>query len=136
MMEIQPFVTSPQRLPNGHFAPGVSGDKAYKPYTQIVRMLQDKYSSAEIIRLADSTEVDDWPAAHTMAVRQLARALSNIKAETCADVRSERETLLDRTEGKAVQAVDLNATIGFQSLVETLYTVVDATAVLTVDDII
>lgn len=90
------------RNTDGTFAKGHQAlNKPYRRYGETLRVMEGKYNTGQIIALAANQEaLNDMNPFEVMAIRHLARSAALVPVDTCADVRQEREALLDRLEGK------------------------------------
>lgn len=91
------------RKPDGTFAIGNKvPHRVYQTQGERIKVIQGLYSAQEIFEIiADTKKLYDRSAQDAAIILQIARSLANVPAESCNDVRAERETLIDRVEGKA-----------------------------------
>lgn len=85
---------------NGHL-------KGYQRYADRAVYLQDKYSVEEIISIvSDPKQFGKLPMRDGQILKQLANSISGL------DMRLERESLLDRIEGKPKELKEIKAEVG------------------------
>lgn len=106
------------RNADGTYAKGHTvSNRPYARYAETIRVLNGKYNAKEIIELAANPKMlEVVNPLEAMAIKQMARSLTDIAPENANEVRQEREALLDRVEGKAAQPIEHTGTVGTYDL--------------------
>jgi len=103
----------------GTFAPGnqLQPKGHYQRYADRVKFIEEEYTADQILAIAhDPESLGNRSIRDAMIIRHLAMTLQPMVDASNADVRQEREALLDRLEGKANQSVDIQATVSRKEL--------------------
>ena len=110
---------------NGRFAEGNSASKGNSPYQKYAKRLtylQETYTAEQVNAIASNPKrLNKLPVLDAIAFVHIAGAMTNIKPSSRSDVRAERETLIDRIEGKATQRIEQSTTITLEQLITEAY---------------
>lgn len=99
------------RAPDGTFAPGnrVAARTPYVRYSERVLAIQELFSAEQIVEIAkDRKLLLKRSARDAQIIVQLAKSLEWPEGISNSDARAERETMLDRVEGKSAQTINVN----------------------------
>lgn len=111
------MITDTNRQANGTFANGHTVNKSpYQRYGDRAQVIQECFTAEEIMEIvADKTRLYKYSPRDAQIFMQIAKSLQFPDNLTNADARAERETLLDRMEGKSTNVitgdVNVNSTL-------------------------
>ena len=106
-----------KRTPRGTFAKGQSGHEGHKSIfatqQQVAESLMERYTASEILDIADDkTKLDKLGTWSAIVLLQIANML---KSHEDLDYAIERERMLDRSVGKAVQKIDSKVSLSIET---------------------